>query len=290
MQNIFNNWRRFLNESKIIKEVYHVFDIPPELMNDARIDNNIKELGVIDLAIELHNDPKLFQIGREKERVPRRYVKIPFINKDKKGHLYYDGLKKEFINDKPDEKETAVLPTDWYLKSAERMLAEKKRRKLDVSLINTLAVFDFDDTLFNSPESPKGYKGNWHISSESLPENPKDKDWNFDIVSRALDMCEDPSVYCVMMTGRIGDIFGEKIDNMLKDKGLNFAKTYYNEFGGDTAKYKIEKINDLLRKLPNVEKLLMWEDQREKAEKYSEEFTDRVDYKIYMVGEEKEKA
>jgi hypothetical protein len=167
------------------------------------------------------------------------------------------------------------------------LLVEKKqKKKRDLTIIKTLAVFDFDDTLFQSPEAPKNYKGNWHIKPESLPDNPKDEDWNLDIVSKAQEMCEDPSVYCVMMTGRIGNIFGEKIDAMLKSKGLIFAKTYYNEFGGDTAQYKIDAINNLLSKLPNVDKLLMWEDQREKADKYSEEFADKIDYKMYMVGEE----
>jgi len=270
-----------------MKEAYHIFDIPPELMNDPRIDKNIKELGVIDLVIELYDDPSLFQVGREKQRVPRRFVKIPYVNKDKEGFLYYDGLKKEFVSNISNDEEVAVLPNDWYKKSAERMLTERKvKKKRDLSIIKTLAVFDFDDTLFQSPEAPKGYKGNWHIKPESLPDNPKEKDWNLDIVSRAMDMCEDPSVYCVMMTGRIGNIFGEKIDYMLKGKGLNFAKTYYNEFGGDTAQYKMDEINKLLGKLPNVQNLLMWEDQREKAEKYSEEFSKKINYKIHMVGDE----
>jgi hypothetical protein len=170
----------------------------------------------------------------------------------------------------------------------EPLLVEKKqKKKRDLSIIRTLAVFDFDDTLFQSPEAPKNYKGNWHIKPESLPDNPKDEDWNLEIVSKAQEMCEDASVYCVMMTGRIGNIFGEKIDAMLKSKGITFAKTYYNEFGGDTAQYKMDAINNLLSKLPNVDKLLMWEDQREKADKYSEEFADKIDYKIHMVGDEK---
>lgn len=167
------------------------------------------------------------------------------------------------------------------------LLVEKKqKKKRDLTIIKTLAVFDFDDTLFQSPEAPKNYKGNWHIKPESLPDNPKDEDWNLEIVSKAQEMCEDPSVYCVMMTGRIGNIFGEKIDDMLRSKGLTFAKTYYNEFGGDTAQYKIDAINNLLSKLSNVDKLLMWEDQREKADKYSEEFASKINYKIHMVGNE----
>ncbi len=173
----------------------------------------------------------------------------------------------------------------WRSFINESQIVEKKKKR-DLSVVKTLAVFDFDDTLFQSPEAPKGYKGNWHIKPESLPDTPKDQDWNLDIVSRALDMCEDPSIYCVMMTGRVGNIFGQKIDDMLRGKGLNFAKTYYNEFGGDTAQYKMDEINKLLSKLPNVQNLLMWEDQREKAEKYSEEFSDKINYKIHMVGDE----
>lgn len=182
-----------------------------------------------------------------------------------------------------------VLPDKWYnaflYRLGEPLLTENKKKR-DLSQIKTLAVFDFDHTLYKSPEAPKGHKGNWHIKPESLPDNPKEKDWNLDIVNKAQELCEDPSVYCVMMTGRVGNVFGDKIDNYFKQRGLNFAKTFYNEFGGDTADYKIETIHKLLNKLPNVQSLVMWDDDRKKAEKYSEEFADKINYKIHMVGDE----
>ncbi len=287
MDHIFKNWRNFLNESKVIKEVYHIFDIPPELNNDPRIDDYLKELGVIDLALETYDDPQIFQsAGYPKVRVPRRYVKIPYINAGKKGYLIYDGVKKEFIDKAPEGEEIAVLPSNWYIKSLERLTERKIRKKRNLSIIKTLAVFDFDRTLYNSPDAPKNYKGNWHIKKESLPEKPKESSWNLDIVNKAQELCEDPSVYCVMMTGRIGNIFKDRIERYFKTKGLKFARTYYNEFGGDTAQYKMDSINDLLNKLPNVENLLMWDDDREKAEKYSEEFGEKINYKIHMVGDE----
>lgn len=171
-------------------------------------------------------------------------------------------------------------------------LYENKKKKRDLTLVKTLAIFDFDDTLFWSPQPPKGHKGNWWISGESLegkavPKVPDESFWNEDVVGYALNLYNNPEYYTVMMTGRIGDRFADRINELLKQKHIRFAEKYYNEFGGDTAEYKIKAIKNLLEKLPNVERLIMWENEAEKAEKYSEEFSDKIKFKIYMVDDKK---
>ena len=296
MQDIFKNWRGFLNESKVIKEVYHIegMYLPKDFIAKLpkQVKDKIEEYDVLDFAFEKYK--QIFPEFRLSS-LPQKFF-VPYGSGEEILFDFSSESQPENHARKPTAEELEernksipVLPHKWYNAFLFRLdlpLITESKKKRDFSQVKTLAVFDFDDTLFNSPEAPRGHKGNWHIKPESLPDNPKEKDWNLDIVSKALDLCEDPSVYCVMMTGRVGNIFGEKIDAMLKGKGLNFAKTYYNEFGGDTAQYKMDEINRLLNKLPNVKNLLMWEDQKEKAEKYSEEFSDKINYKIHMVGDE----
>ncbi len=296
MQDIFKNWRSFLNESKVIKEVYHIegMYLPKEFISKLPkpVKDKIEEYDVLDFAFERYRQlfPEI-----KLTSLPQKFL-VPYGSGEE---LLFD-----FSSDStpetqarkptPDEmeqrnKSIPVLPKNWYNAFLNRLgepLLTESKHKRDLSLVTTLAVFDFDHTLYKSPEAPKGHKGNWHIKPESLPENPKDKSWNNEIVIKAQELCDDPSVYCVMMTGRVGNVFGEKIDNYFKQRGLNFAKTFYNEFGGDTADYKIDNINKLLNKLSNVKSLIMWDDDREKAEKYSEEFADKIDYKIHMVGDE----
>lgn len=143
--------------------------------------------------------------------------------------------------------------------------------------IKKLSIFDFDDTLFKSPDKPKGYKGNWWIqekslSSELIGEIPDDSYWNLDVVSSALKEISDKNTICVMMTGRIGNVFEERIKQLLKQKQLNFKKFYFNSFGQDTAQYKIDEINKILKKYNSIKNIEMWDDDSEKIELYNKEF------------------
>lgn len=161
----------------------------------------------------------------------------------------------------------------------------------DPKKIKTLAVFDFDDTLFHSPERPKNYKGNWHINIDSLTEpyvshHPKQTMWNLSVVNTARRYCIREDAYCIMLTGRVGNIFEDRVKELLSQQKLNFDRYGFNEFGGDTAKYKISTIQSLIKKFPNFENLLMWDDDEEKINKYKEEFSDKeYKFKIYFVGQ-----
>jgi hypothetical protein len=144
-----------------------------------------------------------------------------------------------------------------------------------------LSVFDFDGTLFKSPDKPNGYEGNWWASKESLneptvPKNAPDQFWNLDIVSAARKELSDPKNYVIMLTGRIDQFFEDRINELLKQRKLNFRLVGLNEFGMDTAEFKINKINQILKKYPSIKNIEMWEDEPEKVSIYKAEFKDKI--------------
>lgn len=263
--------------------------LPPE------VTRQVKDIDAIDFAFELYR--KVFPDNPIK-KVPNKFF-VPYgNNKEQFFDFSYDNDPQDIARQPTEEelaqrgKEIPVLPRDWYNAFMERIgepliVNEKKKKKeRNLDIVKTLAVFDFDETLFWSDRIGKEQPNAHPLSPESLPDNPKETDWNLEVVYKAQELCSNPNVYCVMMTGRVGKFFKEKIDNILKNRNLFFAETHYNEFGGDTVEYKVEAIKNILGKLPNVKHLVMWEDQEDKAEKYSEEFADKIDFNIHIVGEE----
>ncbi len=153
----------------------------------------------------------------------------------------------------------------------------KIRLSANKNIFTKLSVFDFDNTLFKSPDSPSDFKGNWHASKESLneptvPKVPDDNFWNLDVVSSAKKELSKPENYCIMLTGRIDQFFQDRIEELLKQKNLNFKLVGLNEFGMDTAEFKINKINEILKRYPTIKNIEMWEDEPEKASIYNTEF------------------
>lgn len=148
-----------------------------------------------------------------------------------------------------------------------------------------LSVFDFDGTLFKSPDKPAGYKGNWWIEKKSLnpptvPKKPADSFWNMDAVEDARREIEDPKNCVILMTGRVGNVFHERIVELVKQKDLNFKHIWCNEFGRSTGEFKLEKIRELLKDNPSISKIEMWEDEDDKAELYKKEFSSDYDFKL----------
>jgi hypothetical protein len=166
-----------------------------------------------------------------------------------------------------------------------------KKTAKDLKKIKTLAVFDFDKTLFRSPDAPKGHKGNWHIKIDSLTspivsDVPKDNMWNMQIVNKSKELIDRPDVYCIMLTGRIDNIFEDRVNQLLLQKELVFDIVRLNEFGGDTVDFKVNTIKSLIDKMPNLDRLTMWDDDEEKIEKYKEIFSNKdYDFVIHTVDE-----
>jgi len=144
-----------------------------------------------------------------------------------------------------------------------------------------LSVFDFDGTLFKSPEKPEGYKGNWWIEAKSLnppavPKKPNDSFWNMDVVESAKRELSDPKNCVILMTGRVDQFFEDRINELIKQKSLNFKHTWLNQFGRSTSEFKIEKMRMVLRDNPSIKTIEMWEDEPDKAADYKKEFGDMV--------------
>ena len=154
---------------------------------------------------------------------------------------------------------------------------------------NKLSVFDFDDTLFRCPDAPKGFKGNWKLSKDSLnppvvPEHPNESFWNKEVVESAKKELTNPNTFCILLTGRVGDIFHERIMQLLKQESLDFPLVKCNEFSGDTVDFKISTIEDILEKYKSIKKIEMWDDDKEKIELYKERFEVEYDFKVNHIS------
>lgn len=159
--------------------------------------------------------------------------------------------------------------------------------KLRKSQPTKLSVFDFDHTLFKSPEPPKGYSGNWHIKKDSLsppavPEVPGTEFWNLDVVTAAKKELASNHSYTILLTGRVDKFFRDRIEQLLSQQNLNFKQVGLNSFGGDTVDFKVAEIKKVLSKYPSIKNIEMWDDDEEKIRKYQEIFGNKV--KINHVG------
>lgn len=156
-------------------------------------------------------------------------------------------------------------------------------------MIKTLCIFDFDETLFRSPQKPKEFKGNWKISKESLsepyvPEIPSDFYWNLNVLDDARFCLQQENNYCMLLTGRVNNIFNERVHQLIKQKQLNFKEIHLNNFGEDTVEFKIEKINNTLRRNKDIKKIKFWDDKKEYLEKFFEEFKDTYEVSSVLVS------
>lgn len=153
-----------------------------------------------------------------------------------------------------------------------------------------LSVFDFDGVLFKSPEKPKEHEGNWWIEKislapETIGEIPKEVFWNDNVIQQAIKECSNKNTYCILLTGRIEKTFSDRIKQLLSQKNLKFKEVGLNEFGRDSADFKIEYINNILKKIPSIKNIEMWEDKIENAKLYTKEFSNKYNFKCNMIEE-----
>jgi len=155
--------------------------------------------------------------------------------------------------------------------------------------LKNLCVFDFDETLFRSPKQPKDFKGNWKISKESLdaphvPEIASDSFWNLKVINDARKCLSDDRNYCILLTGRVGDIFEKRIKELISQKSLNFKEIHLNDFSSDTVEFKTEKINNILRRNPSIQNIKFWDDKKEYLKKFKDEFSQKYNVTTNLVG------
>lgn len=127
-----------------------------------------------------------------------------------------------------------------------------------------LHIFDFDGTLFKSPEKPdwwdKGWWGNLNsLSTPCVPETPTPDWWNDSVVQEAKRSLANTDIRTVLMTGRIPK-FSLRVKSLLKQVGLEFPEVYFST-GGPTETFKVNTIKKILDEMPSIRGVSIWEDR-----------------------------
>lgn len=144
---------------------------------------------------------------------------------------------------------------------------------VDEQKVNTIAIFDFDQTLMSSPTPENGkiiYKEktgkDWpHIGWWSKPESLDDTIFDINLIPETKSYYElnnaDKNTLMVMMTGRIPKL-SQYVENLLNKNGLKFDMYLYND-GTNTLNFKINSLNKLVSSYPSVKKINMYDDREE---------------------------
>lgn len=150
-------------------------------------------------------------------------------------------------------------------------VARKFIKKSSINL--ELHIFDFDGTLFRSPEPPEWWSktafGHWYTQESSLglpfiPPKAPASYWIPDVVRDAKDSIDDVEAWAVMCTGRVDNPgLRYRVAELLKGVGLDFDEVHLNATSGSTVRYKQAVTLKLLNKYPQISKVQMWEDTQE---------------------------
>lgn len=136
-----------------------------------------------------------------------------------------------------------------------------------------LAIFDFDLTLFRSPEAPEWWDKKkyeyWYsqyasLGSPFVPETTPSEYWVSEMVDSARDNIADNETWAVLCTGRIDRIaLRYRVAELLAQKNLNFDQVILNDTGLKTPAYKEATVNKLLKKYPKISKVTLYEDSQD---------------------------
>jgi hypothetical protein len=104
------------------------------------------------------------------------------------------------------------------------------------------------------------YKDPISLDVPCVPERPDSTWWNSAVVSAARRSISDPDCVAVVITGRELKSFARfRIAELLKQAGLQFDGVYLST-SNDTPSFKLRTISTLLQHLPDVTKVVLWED------------------------------
>jgi hypothetical protein len=150
-------------------------------------------------------------------------------------------------------------------------------------MITRLAFYDFDHTLFNSPEPDEGktiwkektgkdwpHKG-WWYQPDSLNTDVFDLKTYPNIVKELQRDNADPNTYTVLLTGRMQDM-GDQIREILNTHNLYFDD--YN-FAQKPEEPKTERIKKYLGEFPEADDVVVYDDRDKEIRKFKE-FKDKV--------------
>lgn len=137
-----------------------------------------------------------------------------------------------------------------------------------------IAVYDFDGTLFRSPEKPVGWDGGWWGNTASLsppvvPQDPGAEWWNGSVVQRAKQDISNTETLTVLLTGRLQKKFTLRVRELLAQAGLKFDHVFLAP-GGDTESYKLKVLTQLVKDNPTARGVDIWEDRANHLAKFSD--------------------
>ena len=139
--------------------------------------------------------------------------------------------------------------------------------------------FDFDGTLFNTPDRNIGAPiwrqkmgENWpHIGWWSKPETIDDTIFKIEpihkIVEKYKEAISDPYGYVILATGRIEKPEMRKgVENLLSKNNLKFKDIYLND-SGDTFKFKVNLFSKIIEQT-KCDEFIMYDDRVEHLRKF----------------------
>ena len=137
-----------------------------------------------------------------------------------------------------------------------------------------IAFYDFDGTLFRSPEKPSGWTKGWwgnivSLSPPIVPEEPGSDWWIGSVVQRAKRDIADPETLTVLITGRIASKFTARLKDLLRGVGLKFDHVYLNP-GDDTEPFKLGVLDKLLKDHTTARGVDIWEDRAPHLRRYAD--------------------
>lgn len=154
------------------------------------------------------------------------------------------------------------------------------RQRVDSGYGRKLAVFDFDGTLFGSPDAPPGEKnGGWHADIKSLteplvPRKPGSSWWNEDMVKKARRAIASKDTFAVMITGRTSKKANlrYRIAELLRGKGLDFDAVYMSPLH-NTPLFKGRAVAQLVSS-HDISEVEAWDDRQDNLDSMKEELPD----------------
>jgi len=134
-------------------------------------------------------------------------------------------------------------------------------------MIRCLHIFDFDATLFRSPEPPDWWRGShddwWHdiisLIPPCLPKDPPKDLWIESTVMAVRDALKEDESLVVLLTGRQESVFKKRIQSLLWQHGLAFDEVHLSD-QPDTQVFKVGKIRELLENYPDIKQVDLWDD------------------------------
>ncbi len=144
--------------------------------------------------------------------------------------------------------------------------------------IKKISIFDFDGTLVDSPkpedgmpmwEEVNGYEypfKTWWDRVESLDQEVFDIDTIESTIDDYNEEYENEDTLVIMLTGRLSK-FRDTVKKILYSKGLVFDEYHFKDID-NTLSSKVNKIEELLHRYPNVEEIEMWEDRKHHAKAF----------------------